>query len=433
MITFLIGQEAGSYDGAFNFVAGLFYQTDETSFNVLQFLGSLDFLGLGVPGVLDSDNSRVITNNQDMESFAPFFDFTVDFADTWQFAAGLRYTFEEKEFFARPATPIVFYSNPVTGLDMMTSDWPFDPNDTNAFPCDAANPCATEKRDWDEPTYRLLVSNQFNDDLFGYLSFSHGFKSGGYSDQAGSAGVFSLTQTGYDPEEADNLELGIKTDLWDNRLRLNTALFYTEYTDMQRATIVSTPTGLQETVVFNAAEVTVYGVEFESTAVLSEGLTLNATVGYLNSNYDEFDMDFDLDPSTPPTSLAGQDVARAPEWTAGLDLTWDVPIGGLGDLRSVAGIYYEDENVFYYAIDGASPGFPGGTPNPEFNTIMQSYTLVNASVTYTHSSGLWYASLFGKNLTDERYRNSSQYVGGFWTFATYAEPLTYGVEVGISL
>lgn len=416
---------ASNFDGSFNFVAGLFYQTDETSFNVLQFLGVLDFFGVGVPGVLDSDNPLVITNNQEMDSFAPYFDFSYDFADTWQLSAGVRLTSEEKTFFARPGTPIVLYGQ-------TTDDWPFDPNNTSLFPCDATNVCETDKTDWDEPTYRVVVSNQFTDDLYGYASFAHGFKSGGYSDQAGSAGIFSLSQTRYLPEEADSLELGIKADMMDDRLRLNTAVFYTEYTDMQRATIVTVGL-LQETVVFNAAEVTAWGVEFEVTAVLSDNLTLSANIGILDTEYDKFELDFDLDPSTPPTSLSGNDVTRAPETTAGIDLTYNMPMGDAGSLRAILGVYYEDESVFYYAVDAPSAGFPGGTPVPQYNTILQDHTLVNASLTYTGSSGNWYVSVFGKNLTDERYRNASQYVGGLWTFSTYAEPRVYGFKFGFSL
>ena len=54
-------------------------------------------------------------------------------------------------------------------------------------------------------------------------------------------------------------------------------------------------------------------------------------------------------------------------------------------------------------------------------------------LTYTHSSEKWYASIYGKNLTDERYHSASQYVGGLWTFSTYAPPRTYGLELGIRL
>jgi len=390
---------ASNYDGPFNFVTGVFYQTDETSFNVLQYLGIVNLFGTAAPGIIGDTDPLIISNNQDMDSIAGFFDASFDINDTWTVAGGLRYTHEEKDFFSRPGTVIVAYGE-------TPGAYPFDPNDTSAYPCDVTNPfdCQTDSETWNEPTYRLLVSNQFNDDLYGYLSFAHGFKSGGYSDQAGSALSVPLAVTRYDPEEADSLEL-----------------------------IVTTATGLQETVVFNAAEVTAWGAEFEATVLLVEGLTLNANLGYLNTEYDKFELDLDFDPATPPTPLSGNDVTRSPEWTAGLDLVYDIQLGNIGDLHAMAGVYYEDESVFYYAVDLPSAGFPGGTPVPEFNTEIEDHTLVNASLTYTHSSGIWYASVFGKNLTDERYKNASQYVGGLWTFSTYAEPRVYGIELGVSL
>ena len=276
----------------------------------------------------------------------------------------------------------------------------------------------------------MLLSNQFSDELYGYVSFSHGFKSGGYSDQAGSGLAVPLSATRYDPEEADSFEVGLKADFWDGRARINTALFYVEYQDMQRATIVTTPEGLQETVVFNAAEVEAYGLEFETTVLLTDGLILQANLGWLDSEYKDFDLDLDLDPSTPPVSLAGNDVTRAPEIQAGIDLTYTYS-ASWGDIRAIGGVYYEDESTNYYAIDPPSPGFPGGTPVPEFNTTLEERTLVNASLTYTHPSNAWYVAAFGKNLTDERYRNASQYVGGLWTFSTYAPPRVWGVELGV--
>ncbi len=416
---------SSNFDGNLNFVTGLFYQEDETAFNVAQYLGVLEIFGSAVPGILDDDNPLLISNNQEMESIAVFFDGTFNFADTWTLNAGIRYTEEEKKFFSRPGTPIFLYGEGPGSL-------PFDGNDTSAYPCDPLNPldCQTDSKKWNEPTYRLLIANQFSDELYGYASYSRGFKSGGYSDQAGSGLAVPLAATRYDPEYADSFELGLKADLWDGRARLNTALFYVEYEDMQRATIVTTPEGLQETVVFNAGKVKAAGLEFEATALLTESLVLSANLGYLDSEYDEFDLDLDLDPGTPPVSLAGNDVTRAPELTAGIDLTFTTG-GSWGDIRLIGGVYYEDESINYYAIDPPSPGFPGGTPVPEFNTTLQERTLVNVSATYTHSSGNWYVSAFGKNITDERYRNASQYVGGLWTFSTYAEPEVWGVELGL--
>jgi iron complex outermembrane receptor protein len=359
-----------------------------------------------------------------------FFDAGYEFADTWEVAGGIRYTHEEKDFFARPSIPIATYGQ-------TPGDYPFNANDTGTFPCSAAIPCETVNADWDEPTYRLMVSNQFTDDLYGYASFSHGFKSGGFSDQTGSApltdplgNLIPASARQYEPEEADSLEVGLKWDFWDNRARLNTAVFYVEYTDMQRAAIV-TQGILQETIVFNAAEVPAFGVELEGSFLFSENWTGRFNVGYIDAEYDDFKLDLDLD-GTFDQDLSGRDVTRTPELQFGADITYDTQLGTIGSLRAQASVYYQDENTFYYALPAVGLDPPGFDVSP-FDTVIESYTLIDAFVTYTHSSDKWYFSIYGKNLTDEIYHNASQYVGGLWTFSTYAPPRTYGAEIGITL
>ena len=91
--------------------------------------------------------------------------------------------------------------------------------------------------------------------------------------------------------------------------------------------------------VFNAAEVTAWGLELEGTVLLTDGLTLNANVGYLDTEYDEFRLDLDLDPSTPETfHWTANDVTRAPEWTCGYSTspgssTWAT----WGDITAIVG------------------------------------------------------------------------------------------------
>jgi iron complex outermembrane receptor protein len=418
---------ASAFQGNFNFVTGLFYQTDETQFQVLQYLGIVEQFGTAIPDVLDDNNPVIIPNSQEMESTGLFFDANYQFAETWEIAGGIRYTSEEKDFIARPSLPIALYGR-------TPGDYYFDANDLGTFPCDPAGvPCEFDSASWDEPTYRLLVSNQFSDDLFGYASFSHGFKSGGYSDQTGSA---PLTDPGgnllpasarrYEPEEADSFEVGLKWNFWENRARLNTALFFVEYSDMQRAAIV-TQGVLQETIVFNAAEVPAWGLELEGSLLFTDNLSGRFNFGYIDAEYDSFELDLDLD-GTPDLDLSGRDVTRTPEIQMGADLTYDTELGSAGRLRAQASVYYQDENIFYYA---AEPALPDG--GSQFDTTIDSYTTVDAFVTYTHSSEKWFVSLYGKNLTDEIIRSAAQYVGGLWTFSTYAPPMTYGLEIGITL
>jgi iron complex outermembrane receptor protein len=164
-----------------------------------------------------------------------------------------------------------------------------------------------------------------------------------------------------------------------------------------------------------------YGIELEGSFLFSEKWTGRFNVGYLDAEYDEFLLDLDLD-GVPDQDLSDRDVSRAPEWQFGADITYDTPLGNIGSLRAQASVYYQDENTFYHS--------PAGI---QFDTVIESYTTVDAFVTYTHSSEKWYFSIYGKNITDERYINASQYVGGLWTFSTYAPPSTYGAEIGINL
>jgi iron complex outermembrane receptor protein len=234
----------------------------------------------------------------------------------------------------------------------------------------------------------------------------------------------------YEPEKADSFEVGVKFEFWDNRARLNTAAFFVDYKNMQRAAIV-TQGALQETVVFNAAKVQAYGLELEGSFVFNENWTGRFNVGLIDSEYKNFQLDTDLD-GVDDTDLSGRPVTRAPDSTFGADLTYHTQLGNGGSLRVQASVYYQDENTFYYAAFAPGIDPPGFDPSP-FDTVIESYTTVDAFLTYTHSSDKWYASIYGKNLTDERYHSASQYVGGLWTFSTYAPPRIYGLELGITL
>ena len=72
------------------------------------------------------------------------------------------------------------------------------------------------------------------------------------------------------PEKADSFEVGMKSELWDRRIRLNEALFYVQYKDAIRQVVVPVTNANgqpgEETLFRNAAKFTVYGIESELTA-----------------------------------------------------------------------------------------------------------------------------------------------------------------------
>ncbi|MDJ0699854.1 MAG: TonB-dependent receptor [Woeseiaceae bacterium] len=401
---------ASDLDGNFNYVGGVFYQTNDVEFCVEQQLGLLEFFGSAAPGILDNENPLLLCNRQDATAFAVFADFTFDITDQFSIGVGGRYTDEEKDYIAREGVPaVVLFPN---GYNE-----PLDGQDFSLLPALVQ----TDGESWQEPTYRVTASYQFNEDFFGYFTYARGFKSGGYNDQAGSGGFNNFPVTSYDPEFADSFEVGIKTDFADGRGRLNATVFTVNYEDFQRSTVVSVPgTAFQETRTFNAAEVDASGLELELWWQFTDALSLRANLGTLDAEYNEFLLDRDNDPATPPDDLSGRDVVRAPELTAGLDLTWVEDLASGADIRVNLNYNYEDENVYYYNDDLGA----------EFDTILDERNIVNASVTWNSADDQWFASIFGKNLTDDRYKTAAQAVGVLWTFANYGPPRTYGVQVG---
>jgi len=411
------GRIVSNNAGKLNYAVGGFYQTNDVEFCVLQQLGLLEFFGPGsaVPGILDNDNPLVLCNKQDATSWAAFGDLTYDINDKLQIGGGVRWTDEEKDYIGREGTPIVLFND--GGAAVLAN--PLDGIDFDRFPFGNIE---SDSDQWGELTYRATASYRFTDSLYTYFTTSKGFKSGGYNDQAGSGTFAFFSVDSYQPEFATNYEFGFKSDLFDDRLRLNVTYFTVDYDDFQRSTVVQVPgTAFQETRTFNAAAVSAQGVEAEGTLQISDNLTLRANLGWLDTEYDEFVLDRDNDPTTPPTDLSGRQVVRSPEITAGVDLTYYQTLQtGWGNMRYNFNFNYEDENVYYYNDDLGE----------EFDTILEERTIVNLSATWTDESDRYYVAAFGKNLTDDRYQTASQAVGILWTFSNYGPPRTYGVEVG---
>ena len=416
---------ASNLDGPFNYVLGGFYQEDDTTFCVVQVLGFLDLLGLGSQFFGDptwwDNNPQVLCNEQKAENWALFVDGSYDLDDKWTVSGGFRYTNEKKSWTGRNQ---IFFQQLTGGFDPNLT-WrnfnsPLDAADFNLY----SDGVFSDSETWKEPTWRFTVSHTFSDDLFAYFNYSRGFKSGAYNDQTGSSGspITAASAAPTDPEIADSLELGFKGEFMDNRLRLNMATFYVEYSDAQRdlVAVFDNPFGgsFQETRFFNAADLSSYGLEVEMTAVLTDNLTLRGNLGYLKSEYDEFLADTNFDGEIN-LDLSNEDVNRAPEWQWSMDAIYNHSFMN-GDLTWVAGFTYEDEAIFVYS-----------NVSPEYHGMTDDRTLVNASVTYTSADERFFARLYGRNLTDEEYRVGELPVADLWTMTYYGQPRSYGLEVGM--
>lgn len=199
------------------------------------------------------------------------------------------------------------------------------------------------------------------------------------------------------PESVDSYEVGYKGNLLDGMLYVAVAGFYADYTDIQiPGSVACTVSGLPSFcgVVSNAGKATFKGLEFEGRMRLGGGFSLSASAGYIDARFDRYITNI----GGRPTDVAQfRKVQNTPAFTGNLSATYLAPLGD-GDLAFNAGVSYRSK-TFQFEI-----------PNPYIDQA--GYALVDASVAYTAPGGRWSIGLYGKNLTDERYKTSG------YTFVT---------------
>ena len=330
--------------------------------------GAFDTI-LGNAGIVIGTGGVVET-----ESVALFADVNYDLTERLHLGLGLRYTEDSKTGTVFRANYLGATRSPLLGGTpraplLLRTDY-------------------TNDRTFDDVSPRIALSYDFSDDITGYASWSSGFKSGGF-DMRGDAIFTPDTVDGYEPETVDSYELGLKGRA--GPLSFSSSIFYNQYEDQQVTTQVPAVGGIAS-FVDNVGQSTLYGAEFEGSVFLSENLTANFAVGYLNSEFDEF-LRYNL------TTMVYEDISdlvvlqNAPEWTGYVGLTWRSEVAG-GDLVVTPSISYRgDFSQFEF-------------PNPILD--QDAYALVDLSLIWTAPSERWSLGLFGKNLTDEEYR-----VGGY--------------------
>ena len=319
---------------------------------------------------------------------------------------GGRYTEEEKDYSGHP---LWRQRRRIARLH----SWQREPDDFYVYrqpiwvPIDAA----TGDEDWDEFTPKVGLDYRINDDVLTYITYSEGFRSGGFNGRNQN-----LANIGpFDPEFVDNWEIGMKSDFLDQTLRLNLAAFYNEYDDKQEEIIEPDGFGGSNTVVRNASTAELKGFEAELTWVASESFRIDANVGYLDAEYDEFMADLTGDGIV--TDNSDLELRRVPEWTGGIAGTYTQPIGP--GLLSIYGSYrYTDE----YWVEVRND--PRG--------LLDDRGVVDAIISYEWdwSEGRTVKiSAWGRDMTDEVDYNSAVTIPGTIAFSGVAGGEQYGVSI----
>lgn len=135
-------------------------------------------------------------------------------------------------------------------------------------------------------TPRVSLDYKFAPGRMAYLSYAEGKKPGGLSPLTGIANLAANT---YLPEELAAYEIGAKTNWLDNRLQLNAAIYYQDYSKKQVSiTFVDPASGQLTTQVVNAASASVKGFELELNAAPTADWSLTASYTYNDGKYEDF-------------------------------------------------------------------------------------------------------------------------------------------------
>lgn len=291
----------------------------------------------------------------------------------------------------------------------------------------------TEDKKWLDqtlPTTRSLVTdfNKFNwaasinydinDDAMLYGRVATGYKAGGFNAR-------SVSDAAYNPEDLTSYEIGLKSELFDRRVRLNLTAFYVTHKDLQVQQFQAGAGGATNIVV-NAGEAEYKGIEVEAQVAVTDGLILSGNFGYLDQQYNHFLI---RDPVTDQVIDVSDDAkfVLSSKYTYNISAQYDFPSFDFGQFSARIEYNYRGPVYFYPTLVGT----------PMRDVISgESRGLLDARLTLSElalGSGQMSVALWGRNLTKEEYRAHGIDWGALG-FATniYGEPRSFGVDVNFT-
>jgi iron complex outermembrane receptor protein len=310
------------------------------------------------------------TRRHENTAWAVFGQFSYDMSDVWNITAGVRYTDDEKDLKDPPTNTGIFNFDPVNVQDDQVS--------------------------WD-----VSVIFSPSDSVNWYGRVASGFRGPSIQGRDLAFGLGTSTATS---ETILSGEVGFKSNLNNDRLRLNAAVFAYQVDDQQITAVGGAANSIQ---LVNADKVNAYGFDLDVDALLTDNLLVELGVGYNNTEIDDPNLrigtcgallaDFSQactptdpledNPDGPPFAFVdGNSLPNAPEWNANIRAQYTIPLRP-GELFFAADYMYQSDMQFLiydtleYNSDGTFElGFRAG---------------------FAHASGRWDAVVFGRNITDE--------------------------------
>jgi iron complex outermembrane receptor protein len=411
------------------------------------------------PNMILLAQSNLTERSTDNEAWAVFGQLSYDFTEQLEVTLGIRYTEEERETSypeGRVYLPSIGVGTFCPGGTCPTQINPTSGNLTHVFSQPGAVPFdqwqygydangngslearevgqfgqASRSRKDDDVSPSLSIKYRASDDFMDnwnldeamtFVTLSKGFRSGGVVVDNGDFdgdGINDLDS--FEPETVNNIEVGVKMDAFDSRLRANLAAYYTDYKDIQVTTVVPNALGIPLPAIDNAGKAIIQGLEGEFTLLPIEPLRLTASFAYTDADYKEYLVA--VDATGDKVERADEPMPRVAEWTAFLSADFFIHTDSLGTIIPSVAAQYSSE--IYHGFDRES--FLVAEEITADEVIFYS-----ARLTWQLPDDRTTVTLWGKNLTNE----DDYLVGGVPLVGVarsaghiYAEPRTYGLDI----
>ena len=276
-------------------------------------------------------------------------------------------------------------------------------------PCEYSTPVLKS----DAVSYTASLAYQFTEDVNFYAATRKGYRAGGWNPAADAVNP----PNAFGPEKVTDYEIGMKSELLDRRLRFNIAAYRSDYSDVQKSTIIFTPSGTSIRRVTNAASAIIEGVEADLLANVTPNFRVDATVAFTDARYKDFTI------RNPTTGVIVENRTvepfELPKWTFGLGAkyTWEMPVGNL----SARADWYWTDAVVFSAVAALLP--------TERILYQASYGLLGGRIEWAVPEKGLTVAIVGSNLTNKYYRSAGtdgRAVG--FAFVQVGPPRWVGVE-----
>ena len=245
--------------------------------------------------------------------------------------------------------------------------------------------------------YRVAVDYRVSPEFLAYVSVATGFKGGGSNPRPFNAAQLIA----FKPETVTAYEYGFKSDFFNRKLRLNAAVFYNDYKDLQ-IPVLACPTS-PCAARLNAGNAIVKGFELEMTARPTEGLTIDGALSYITQKLKSSSLDpnatFTGDPArggtvgVNPAGVRASDPPGVPKWKANLGIQYKAELGDAGSLTPRLDLAYQDKQY-------SGPAVIAGVRTLNF---LPSFTTLNGRITWRNAAEDISVSLEVQNITNEYY------------------------------